>query len=73
MNTYLKPPWFFRKIFNPIAMAAGVAHSETLTVIKRTVAVSGAFEHGEVAHANRAGAPAIRRRCRCRTPIRCRV
>ena len=23
--------------------------------------------------ANRAGAPAIRRRCRCRTPIRCRV
>ena len=32
---YLKPPWFTRKIFNPIAMATGVGHSETLTVIKR--------------------------------------
>jgi hypothetical protein len=33
---YLQPPWFFRAIFNRIAMAAGVANSETLTVIKRT-------------------------------------
>jgi hypothetical protein len=32
---YLKPPWFTRKIFNPIAMATGVGHSETLAVIKR--------------------------------------
>ncbi|MBV8928692.1 MAG: nitroreductase family deazaflavin-dependent oxidoreductase [Mycobacteriaceae bacterium] len=33
---YLKPPWFTRKIFNPIAMATGIGNSETLTVIKRT-------------------------------------
>jgi deazaflavin-dependent oxidoreductase (nitroreductase family) len=32
---YLKPPWFTAKIFNPIAMATGVANSETLTVTKR--------------------------------------
>ena len=32
---YLKPPWFTRTIFNPIAMATGIGHSETLTVIKR--------------------------------------
>jgi hypothetical protein len=32
---YLKPPWFTRKIFNPIAMATGVSSSETLTVTKR--------------------------------------
>jgi hypothetical protein len=33
---YLKPPWFTRKIFNPIAKATGVGHSETLTVTKRS-------------------------------------
>jgi len=33
---YLKPPWFIRNIFNPIAKATGIGHSETLTVIKRT-------------------------------------
>jgi deazaflavin-dependent oxidoreductase (nitroreductase family) len=33
---YLKPPWFTAKIFNPIAMATGVANSETLTVTTRS-------------------------------------
>ncbi|OBI74029.1 nitroreductase/quinone reductase family protein [Mycobacterium sp. E740] len=33
--TYLKPPWFVRKIFNRIAMATGVGNSQTLTVTKR--------------------------------------
>jgi len=32
---YLKPPWFTRKVFNPIAMATGMADTETLTVSKR--------------------------------------
>jgi deazaflavin-dependent oxidoreductase (nitroreductase family) len=32
---YLKPPWFTAKIFNPIAMATGIADAETLTVTKR--------------------------------------
>ena len=32
---YLKPPWFTRKVFNPIAMATGMADTETLTVTKR--------------------------------------
>ena len=32
---YLKPPWFVAKIFNPIAMALGIADTETLTVTKR--------------------------------------
>ena len=32
---YLKPPWFTAKIFNPIAMATGLADTETLTVTKR--------------------------------------
>lgn len=32
---YLKPPWFVRKVFNRIAMATGVGHSETLTVTRR--------------------------------------
>src|SRR5512147_2015971 len=32
---YLKPPWFTAKIFNPIAMATGIADTETLTVTKR--------------------------------------
>ncbi|MED5815123.1 nitroreductase/quinone reductase family protein [Mycolicibacterium sp. 050232] len=33
---YLKPPWFVRNVFNRIAMATGVGHSETLTVTRRT-------------------------------------
>ena len=32
---YLKPPWFTAKIFNRIAMATGLANTETLTVTKR--------------------------------------
>jgi F420H(2)-dependent quinone reductase len=32
---YLKPPWFTVKIFNRIAMATGIGHSETLTITKR--------------------------------------
>lgn len=32
---YLKPPWFVRAVFNKIAMATGVGHSETLTVTTR--------------------------------------
>jgi hypothetical protein len=32
---YLKPPWFTRTIFNKIAMATGIGHSETLTVTRR--------------------------------------
>jgi deazaflavin-dependent oxidoreductase (nitroreductase family) len=33
---YFKPPWFTRKVFNPIAMATGIADTETLTVAKRS-------------------------------------
>ena len=33
---YLKPPWFVVKVFNRIAMASGVGHSQTLTVARRT-------------------------------------
>ena len=32
---YLSQPWFNREIVNRFAMATGVVHSETLTVIKR--------------------------------------
>jgi hypothetical protein len=32
---YLNQPWFNREIINRFAMATGVVHSETLTVIKR--------------------------------------
>ena len=32
---YLNQPWFNREIVNRFAMATGVVHSETLTVIKR--------------------------------------
>jgi hypothetical protein len=32
---YLKPPWFTRTVFNKIAMATGIGHSETLTVTRR--------------------------------------
>ena len=32
---YLKPPWFTAKVFNRIAMATGIADTETLTVTKR--------------------------------------
>jgi deazaflavin-dependent oxidoreductase (nitroreductase family) len=33
---YLRPPWFTVRIFNRIAMATGLAGSETLTVTRRT-------------------------------------
>ena len=33
---YLKPPWFTVKIFNRIAMATGLAGSETLTLTRRS-------------------------------------
>ena len=32
---YLSQPWFNREIVNRFAMATGVVHSETLTVITR--------------------------------------
>lgn len=32
---YLKPPWFVANVFNRIAMAAGIGHSQTLTVTRR--------------------------------------
>jgi hypothetical protein len=32
---YLNQPWFNREIINMFAMATGVVHSETLSVIKR--------------------------------------
>jgi deazaflavin-dependent oxidoreductase (nitroreductase family) len=32
---YLKPPWFTRKIFNPLAMASGMSNTETMTLTKR--------------------------------------
>ena len=32
---YLNQPWFNREIINRFAMATGVVHSQTLTVIKR--------------------------------------
>jgi hypothetical protein len=33
---YLKPSWFFAKIFNRVALATGAVNSEPLTVIKRS-------------------------------------
>jgi F420H(2)-dependent quinone reductase len=35
-NRYIKPSWFFVKIFNRIALATGAVRSEPLTVIKRS-------------------------------------
>jgi hypothetical protein len=32
---YIKPSWFFVKIFNRFALATGVVNSEPLTVVKR--------------------------------------
>ena len=32
---YIKPSWFFAKVFNRIAMATGAVHSQPMTVIKR--------------------------------------
>jgi hypothetical protein len=32
---YIKPSWFFAKIFNPIAMSTGAVKSQPMTVIKR--------------------------------------
>lgn len=33
---YLKPPWYVTKLFNPLAMAAGISGSETLTLTRRS-------------------------------------
>jgi F420H(2)-dependent quinone reductase len=33
--TYIKPSWFFAKVFNRFAMATGAAKSQPMTVIKR--------------------------------------
>lgn len=33
---YLKPPWFTAKVFNKIAMATGIAGSETLALTARS-------------------------------------
>jgi deazaflavin-dependent oxidoreductase (nitroreductase family) len=33
---YLKPPWFPRKVFNPLASRFGIGHAEKLTVAGRT-------------------------------------
>ena len=33
---YLKPPWFTAKVFNKLAMATGVAGTETLTLTARS-------------------------------------
>jgi hypothetical protein len=35
-NRYIKPSWFFVKIFNRIALATGAVSSEPMTVIKRS-------------------------------------
>jgi hypothetical protein len=35
-NRYIKPSWFFVKIFNRIALATGAVKSEPMTVIKRS-------------------------------------
>jgi hypothetical protein len=32
---YLKPPWFTRTIFNPIAKATGIGNNQTLVVTRR--------------------------------------
>lgn len=32
---YLKPPWFTRTVFNPLAMATGMSDSQTLAVTRR--------------------------------------
>jgi hypothetical protein len=32
---YLKPTWFVRRVFNPIAMKTGIAGTETLAVRRR--------------------------------------
>ena len=33
--TYVKPSWFFQKIFNRIALSTGAVNSEPMTVIRR--------------------------------------
>ena len=35
VRQYIKPSWFFARIFNPIALATGAVKSEPMTVIKR--------------------------------------
>src|SRR5690348_16597425 len=32
---YLKPPWFVRRVFNPLAMKLGISGTETLAVRRR--------------------------------------
>jgi hypothetical protein len=39
---YLNQPWFNREIINRFAMATGVVHSQTLTVIKRSMTLTAA-------------------------------
>lgn len=34
-RTYIKPSWFFTKVFNRIVLATGAVSSEPMTVIKR--------------------------------------
>src|SRR5687768_15089970 len=34
-QTYIKPSWFFKKVFNRIVLATGAVSSEPMTVIKR--------------------------------------
>jgi hypothetical protein len=34
-RTYIKPSWFFKKVFNRIVLATGAVSSEPMTVIKR--------------------------------------
>jgi hypothetical protein len=35
VSRYIKPSWFFARIFNPAVLATGVLNSEPMTVIKR--------------------------------------
>ena len=35
VKRYIKPSWFFARVFNRIALATGVVNSEPMTVIKR--------------------------------------
>jgi F420H(2)-dependent quinone reductase len=35
VRRYIKPSWFFARVFNPVVLATGVLNSEPMTVIKR--------------------------------------
>ena len=71
----LRPPRYRRRPPETAALWYGAfgtqpALVETAEIVRvRRVSVGGS-KNGQ---ANRAGGPVIRRRCRCRTPIRCRV